>query len=173
MATEEHGAPSGAVNADTPRAVEHFLYRQAEILDERRWQEWLELFTPDGYYWMPVCEEQTTGDGVPNIFYEDHDLMTMRIKRVTHPRAHSQHPPNRMSHVVSNIIVESEDPETGDVVARSKFYAAEFRDDAVRHFAGKYRHHLRRTEDGYRITLQRVDLVDAEGPFEFVLQYWL
>ena len=162
-----------AASAETQRAVEQFLYRQAEILDERRWDDWLGLFSEDGRYWMPAQEEQTTGDGVPNIFYEDRDLMSVRINRVSHPRAWSQHPPNRTSHVVSNVVVEAEDPDTGEVIARSKFYAAEFRNDETRHFAGKYRHHLRRTADGYRIALQRVDLVDAEGPYEFVLQYWL
>lgn len=165
--------PAGGGLGQTQRAVEQFLYRQAEILDERRWDDWLALFTDDARYWMPASEEQTTGDGVPNIFYEDLDLMKVRIARVTHPRAWSQYPPNRTSHVVSNVIIEEEDPKTGDVVARSKFFVAEYRNDATRHFAGKYRHHLEKTKDGYRIKLQRADLVNAEGPFEFVIQYWL
>ena len=63
------------VGGDTQRAVEQFLYRQAEILDDRRWDEWLDLFAEDGRYWMPATETQTTGDGVPNIFYEDCNLM--------------------------------------------------------------------------------------------------
>ena len=166
-------AKQSPVDGDTQRAVEQFLYRQAEILDDRRWDVWLDLFTEDGRYWMPASEAQTTGDGVPNIFYEDRNLMKVRIKRVTHPRAHSQHPPNRTSHVVSNVVIEEADPATGDLVARSKFYAVEFRNDLLRHFAGKYRHDLAKIEDGYRIKLQRVDLVNAEGPYEYVLQYWL
>lgn len=160
-------------STDTQREVEQFLYRQAEILDDRRWDDWLALFAENGRYWMPAAEDQTVGEGVPNIFWEDLDLMRVRIARVSHPRAWSQYPPNRISHVVSNVIIEREDETTGAVVARSKFYAAEFRNDQVRHFAGKYRHHLVRAEDGYRIKLQRVDLVNAEGPFEYVLQYWL
>ena len=164
-------ANSNAV--DTQRAVEQFLYRQSEILDGRRWNEWLALFTEDGHYWMPVTEDQETGDGVPNIFYEDLNLMKVRVGRVTHPRAHSQYPPNRMSHVVSNVVIESEDTASGEVVVRSKFYAAEFRNDILRNFAGSYRHRLQKTKDGFQIQLQRVDLVNAEGPFEYVLQYWL
>jgi benzoate/toluate 1,2-dioxygenase beta subunit len=122
---------------------------------------------------MPAAADQTIADGVPNIFWEDLDLMKVRANRVTHPRAHSQYPPNKTNHVVSNVIIEREDPRTGDVVARSRFHAAEFRNDAVRHFSGRYRHELKRTGDGYRIKLQRVDLVDSEGPFEYVIQYWL
>lgn len=170
---KEIGVDTAGVSLETQRSVEQFLYRQAEILDGRAWDDWLNLFTKDGIYWMPASPEQTTGEGVPNIFYEDHYLMRTRAKRIEHPRAWSQHLTNRTSHVVSNAIVEREDPRTGDVVVRSKFFVAEYRLDAMRYFAGKYRHDLQKGGDGYRIRLQRVDLVNVEGPFEYVLQYWL
>jgi 3-phenylpropionate/cinnamic acid dioxygenase small subunit len=153
--------------------VEQFLYRQAEILDDKHWEEWLDLFTADGRYWMPVSEDQTVADGVPNIFYEDMDLMRVRIKRVGHPRAWSQKPPHKTCHLVSNVVIEKHDAKTGNVVVRSRFHMAEFRRDAVRHFVGKYRHELVRDGDRYRIKLQRVDPVNAEGPYEYVLLTWL
>jgi 3-phenylpropionate/cinnamic acid dioxygenase small subunit len=157
---------------DTQRAVEQFLYRQAEILDGCRWDDWLGLFTDDGRYWMPVTQDQKEWDGVPNIFNEDIHIMEMRARRVVHPHAHSQKPPTRLSHVVSNVVIEKDSP--AEVVARSKFYAAEFRRDNVRHFAGSYRHTLQRDRNGgFKIKLQRVDLVNGEGPYEYVLQYWL
>lgn len=166
------GKTTGA-SVDTQRRVEQFLYAQAEILDDKRWEDWLRLFTEDGIYWMPASPEQETGDGVPNIFYEDVNIMKIRINRVTHPRAHSQRPPTQTSHLVSNVIIENEDARSGDVIARSRFYVSEYRNDVLRHFAGRYRHDLKRTEEGYRIRQQRVDLVNAEGPWEYVLQYWL
>ena len=65
----------------------------------------------------------------------------------------------------------------GDVTVRSKFHCSEYLRYEVRHFAGKYRHDLVRAadEDGdsYRIRLQRVDLLNAEGPFDYVIQWWL
>lgn len=165
--------PAAKVSQEVRTAVEQFLYRQAEIVDDKHWDEWLELFTPDGKYWMPANEEQTLAEGVPNIFYEDLDLMRVRAKRVNHPRAWSQKPPHKTCHVVSNVVMEKHDPATGDVVVRSRFHMAEFRRDTVRHFVGKYRHELKKTADGYRIKLQRIDLVNAEGPFEYVLLTWL
>ena len=63
--------------------------------------------------------------------------------------------------------------KSGDVVVRSKFYMSEFRRDVVRHFAGKYRHHLKKTPSGYRIALQRVDLVNGEGTFDYVILTWV
>jgi 3-phenylpropionate/cinnamic acid dioxygenase small subunit len=133
----------------------------------------MSLFTEDGKYWMPVSEEQQVADGVPNIFYEDMDLMRVRAKRVTHPRAWSQKPPHRTSHVVSNVVVESLDPKTGDAVVNSRFYMVEFRRDALRHFSGKYTHHLKKTPTGYAIKLQRVDLVNGDGTWDYVIQTWV
>lgn len=158
---------------ETQCAVEQFLYRQADILDDRKWDDWLGLFTEDGHYWMPVSEDQTVADGVPNIFYEDLDLMRVRAKRVMHPHAWSQQPAHRTSHVVSNVVIEEEEQETGDVVVRSKFHVVEYWDDRLRHFAGRYRHQLTKTADGYRVRMQRVDLLNADGPFDYVIQTWL
>ena len=158
---------------DKLREVEQFLYRQAEILDGRRWTEFVALFTEDGIYWMPASPEQTTGDGVPSIFHEDRDLMTVRAKRVTHPHAWSQAPMWGTSHVVGNVMIESEDPKSGALTVRSRFHMMEFRRDASRHFAGSYRHELVPTRDGYRIRLQRVDMVNGQGPYDYVLQVWV
>jgi benzoate/toluate 1,2-dioxygenase subunit beta len=162
-----------ASDADTLRRVEQFLYRQAEALDARRWSDFIDLFTADGIYWMPAAPEQTTGEGVPSIFHEDRNLMTVRMKRVTHPHAWSQAPAWGTSHLVSNVAIETEDPRTGEITVRSRFHMMEFRRDESRHFAGSYVHHLRRERDGFRIRLQRVDMVNGQGPYEYVLQVWV
>lgn len=161
------------ISADTQHEVEQFLYLQSDILDERRWEEWLDLFTPEGIYWMPAAADQEVGEGQPNIFYEDHYLMDMRIRRVQHPYAHSQVPGHRTSHVVSNVVIDSEDEASGDVVVRSRFHMVEYRLDDQRYFGGKYTHTLKKTDDGYKIQLQRVDIANVEGPFDYVMQVWL
>src|SRR5712691_10568039 len=77
---------------DTQHAVEQFLYLQAELLDEKRWQGYIDLFAEDGMYWMPSEPSHATWDGMPAIFAEDKNLMTVRMKRVLHPDAWSQRP---------------------------------------------------------------------------------
>jgi benzoate/toluate 1,2-dioxygenase subunit beta len=166
-------ARGGGNGADTQREIEQFLYRQADLLDRRQWEEFIALFATDGVYWMPAEPEQTTGEGVPSIFYEDRDLMRVRMKRVTHPHAWSQAPDWGTNHVVSNVMIEREDARKGDVVVRSRFHMVEFRRDALRHFAGSYVHHLRRTAAGWRIRLQRVDMVNSQGAYDYVLQIWV
>jgi benzoate/toluate 1,2-dioxygenase subunit beta len=162
-----------ADGTDVQRTVEQFLYRQAQCLDDRDWQGFIDLFGADGIYWVPAAPEQTTGDGVPSIFYEDRDLMTVRMKRMEHPHAWSQKTAWGTNHVVSNVVIEKENARTGEIVARSRFHMMEFRNDVVRHFAGSYIHHLKRGKDGLRIALQRVDMVNAQGPYDYVIQAWV
>jgi benzoate/toluate 1,2-dioxygenase subunit beta len=155
------------------RAIELLLYRQANCLDDRHWQGFIDLFTPDGRYWMPATPDQVTGDGVPSIFYEDRDLMQVRMKRLNHPHAWSQKTEWGTNHVVGNIVIGDHDPATGDVTVRSRFHMMEFRNDVSRHFAGSYLHYLKHTAEGYRIKLQRVDMVNGQGPYDYVLQAWV
>jgi benzoate/toluate 1,2-dioxygenase beta subunit len=160
------------VNGSTQHAVEQFLYRQAEVLDAKRWQDYIDLFTEDGVYWMPANPEDKHWDGIPSIFAEDKNLMTVRMKRVLHPDAWSQRPLWGTNHVVGNVIIEKASAN-GDVRARSRFHMMELRRDNVRHFAGSYVHDLKRTRDGYRIRQQRVDMTNAQAAFDYVLQVWV
>ncbi len=64
--------------ADTQRTVEPVLYRQSEILDTRRWQSFIDLFSDDGVYWVPITLEQTEWEGSPSIFAEDKAMMEVR-----------------------------------------------------------------------------------------------
>jgi 3-phenylpropionate/cinnamic acid dioxygenase small subunit len=164
---------NGAPPADLQREVEQFLYAQSEALDAKRWQSYIDLFAADGLYWMPPAPHYTTWDGTPSIFAEDRDMMTVRMKRVQHPHAWSQAPDWGTNHVVSNVTIEKIDPKSGDVHVRSRFHMMELRRDDLRHFAGTYRHHLTRSKDGLRIKLQRVDMVNAQAPYEYVLQVWV
>ena len=50
---------------DVQYDVEQFLYRQAELLDTKQWQPWIDLFANDGVYWMPPEPSYKTWDGMP------------------------------------------------------------------------------------------------------------
>jgi benzoate/toluate 1,2-dioxygenase beta subunit len=153
-------------------AVEQFLYKQADLLDTKQWQKWIDLFTPDGIYWMPPEASYKTWEGQPAIFAEDKNLMTVRMNRVLHPDAWSQRPLWGTNHIVSNVVIEKITPK-GDVHVRSRFHMLELRRDDVRHFAGTYTHHLQKTKTGYRIKLQRVDMTNAQAAYDYVLQVWV
>jgi benzoate/toluate 1,2-dioxygenase subunit beta len=153
--------------------VSALLYRQAEALDAKRWQEFIDLFAEDGIYWAPSDPAHEHWDGMPSVFTEDKDLMTVRMRRILHPNAWSQQAEWGTNHVIGNVTIERVDARSGDVHVRSRFHMMELRRDDVRHFAGSYRHHLARGKDGLRIKLQRVDMVNAQAPYEYVLQAWV
>ena len=152
--------------------VEQFLYKQSELLDSKQWQGWIDLFTPDGVYWMPPAPEYKTWDGQPAIFAEDKNLMTVRMNRVLHPDAWSQRPLWETNHVVSNVSIQKV-AKNGDVEVKSRFHMMELRRDDVRHFAGSYFHNLRKSKKGYAIKLQRVDMTNAQAAYDYVLQVWV
>ena len=156
---------------DLQHRVEQFLYRQAELLDGKDWQAWIDLFTPEGIYWMPSEPSHTTWEGMPAIFAEDKNLMTVRMKRLLHPDAWSQRPLWETNHVVSNVVIQKETND--EVLVRSRFHMLELRRDDVRHFAGRYRHTLKRAGSGFAIQLQRVDMANAQAAYDYVIQAWV
>ena len=171
VAPMARAAPVKAADGDTLARAAQFLYAQSELLDQQQWQAYIDLFTDDGVYWMPVLPEQTEWQGSPSIFAEDKLMMQVRMGRITHPNAWSQSPMWATNHVIGNIVIESETAK--EVVLRSRFHMMELRRDNVRHFGGTYRHTLLKAGKGFRIRLQRVDLFNGQAPFEYVLQIWV
>ena len=165
------GSAKASELGDALREIEQFLYRQSELLDGKLWQDYIDLFTDDGVYWMPVTPEQTEWHGSPSIFAEDKYMMEVRMGRVTHPTAWSQAPMWGTSHVIGNVVIES--ASAGEWIVRSRFHMMELRRDSVRHFGGTYRHTLVRVDGQLKIKLQRVDMFNAQAPYDYVLQVWV
>ena len=164
--------PGLVVDAALQREVEQLLFLQAELLDGKHWQAFIDLFADNGVYWMPVTPEQTEWEGSPSIFAEDKLMMEIRKGRVSHPNAWSQAPMWETNHVVSHVAIEA--MSGGTLQVRSRFHMMELRRDDVRHFGGSYRHTLVRDASGaLRIGLQRVDLFNGQAPFDYVLQIWV
>ena len=166
------GSVSSADTATSlQQRVEQFLFYQSELLDQKQWAAYIDLFSPEGTYWMPVTPEQTEWLDSPSIFAEDRRMMEIRMGRVQHPNAWSQAPQWGTSHVVGNVVIES--ANDSDIRVRSRFQMIELRRDQLRHFAGTYRHTLQQAGEDFKIILQRVDLLNGQAPFDYVLQVWV
>jgi 3-phenylpropionate/cinnamic acid dioxygenase small subunit len=94
------------------RDVEEFLYSEAELLDTRRYEEWLDLFTDDARYWMPMrrnvppdeLEREFTREGADvNWFDEGKDTLGRRVAQIRTGIHWAEEPPSRICHVVSNV----------------------------------------------------------------------
>ena len=149
--------------APDPTAVAAFLYREARLLDERRFEEWRDLFAADGVYWVPARAGQTDPLHEVSIFYDDPAMMAARIRRLRHPRIHAETPESRAVRSVSNI--ELLPPaEAGLVEARSVLAMTEFRAGRQTAYHGRVAWRLVTAAEGdFRIRLKRVDLVNVEG----------
>ena len=123
--------PAGESAVDRAR-FEEFLIAEARLLDERRFREWMELFTEDGTYWVPSVPGQASPFDQASLFYDDRDLMRTRVERLEHPRIHVQTPPSRTAHLVGNVLVEQADEAKGEYVIGSTVIVVEYRDDAQR-----------------------------------------
>ena len=137
--------------------VEALVLREARLLDEQRYPEWLELFAADAIYWIPTRPNQASPQEALSIIYEPRPLLAVRVERLARAEMHVQSPPSRTVHHVSAVEVD------GDQV-RSALIVAEWRAGEARWFAGRVTHRLRKEANGLRIVLKRVDLIDGEAP---------
>ena len=144
--------------------VERFLIEEAALLDRGAYESWINLFTGDGWYWVPASPAQTDPFDHVSLFFENKTLMRMRAERLQHPRAHGVAAPIRTSRVLGNVLIHGRDGS--DILVRSRFHMAEVQDGRQRVFAGTYIHRLAATNDGLRIRVKRVDLVNADAPHE-------
>jgi benzoate/toluate 1,2-dioxygenase beta subunit len=146
--------------------IEEFLIHEARLLDQRRFRDWMELFTDDGTYWVPAVPDQESPFDQASLFYDDRGLMRTRIERLEHPRIHVQTPPSRTAHLVGSTLIESIDEATRECLVGSTVIMVEYRDEQQRIFAGRQHHRLRREGDQLRIVQKRVNLINCDSAFE-------
>jgi|SRR5918999_341616 benzoate/toluate 1,2-dioxygenase beta subunit len=139
------------------KEVEALILREARLLDERRFGDWLELFADDAVYWIPTTPAQASPQEALSIIYEPKSLLALRVERLRRGEMHVQSPPSRTVHHVSGVEVDGDE-------ARSSLVVAEWRAGEARWFAARVLHRLRKEAKGLRIVLKRVDLTDGEAP---------
>jgi 3-phenylpropionate/cinnamic acid dioxygenase small subunit len=151
--------------------VEAFLYREAELLDERRYEEWLDLFTDDCHYFMPMRrnvphdapEREFTREGRDvNWFDEGKDTLTRRVRQILTGIHWAEEPPSRICHMVSNVqVLEATPPgprpEEVEVKCRFLIYRnrVETETDLL---VGKREDQLRRINGDWKIARRKIVL---------------
>jgi benzoate/toluate 1,2-dioxygenase beta subunit len=148
--------------------LQEFIMHEARLLDERRFRDWMALFTEDGTYWVPAIPDQRSPFDQASLFYDDRDLMRTRIERLEHPHIHVLTPPSRTAHLVGNVLIESVDEAKGEYVIGSTMIMVEYRDERQRLFAGRQHHRLHRDGASFRIMQKRVDLINCDSSFEAI-----
>ncbi|MGE8318614.1 MAG: aromatic-ring-hydroxylating dioxygenase subunit beta [Comamonas sp.] len=154
-------APAGE---DLRRGVERFLQHEARLLDERRFSDWLGLWTEQGRYWVPRFHGQANPFEQISLFWEDRMLREVRVRRLENERNWSQQPPTRSTRLLGSIAIEGVDA-AGLLIVRSSLHMTEWRRE-LRHLCGTVFHKLEATPGGgWKIQLKRVDLVNCDDTF--------
>jgi 3-phenylpropionate/cinnamic acid dioxygenase small subunit len=160
------------------REVEQFLYREARLLDERRFHAWLELFTDDVRYWMPgrsnrypkvskaivildpdrYSEEELTREDELAILDETKETLGRRIARLDTGMAWAEDPPSRTRHLLSNIEVEPGDAAS-ELKVYSNFMVYRSRSETEQDFyVGGRQDVLRQVDDVWKIARRKIIL---------------
>ncbi|MGY1408585.1 benzoate 1,2-dioxygenase small subunit [Luteimonas sp. A611] len=148
------------MSADYPKICA-FLYREARLLDERQWDEWLATYAEDASYWMPAWDDddQITEDPqsqISLIYYPDRSGLEDRIFRIKTERSSASMPEPRTSHGVHNVEVLAERGDEVDV--RYNFHTLSHRYKATDQYFGTMFLTLRKAGDGFLIGSKKIVL---------------
>jgi biphenyl 2,3-dioxygenase subunit beta len=150
--------------------IEDFFYFEAELLDDRKLREWLDLLTDDVRYWMPIRDNPLErpedlsdelakpGDGY--YFNDDKQSLRVRVERVYVKNAWAEMPPSRTRHFVSNVRIKSDNGIELEVHSNFLVYRTRMETDQDI-FVGTKRDILRRTNDSFKIAKRTIILDQA------------
>lgn len=170
---EPHGRRAAVtpVLHDRTEAVAHFLYHEAQLLEEARFEEWLALFADDARYVMPVRQTVQPRAGGPArpgrmrfaLYDDDKASLTLRVRRLATGKAHAEVPYSVTQRLITNVVVEP--GEDGTLIAHSRFLV--YQEHRGRHgttFVGKRRDLLRCADGDFAIAERHIELAQSVLP---------
>jgi 3-phenylpropionate/cinnamic acid dioxygenase small subunit len=169
--SQETAQPSVIGSMDLWWDIQQFLFREADLLDNRQFKEWLELLDEDIQYRMPLARnvrrdaisKEYTGPQEAAWFDEGIATLRQRVAQIATGIHWAEEPASRVSHLVTNVRIMAieNDADKGELVkVRSRFLVYQNRlQGEVSLFVGKRLDTLRRTADGWKI-LNREILLD-------------
>jgi 3-phenylpropionate/cinnamic acid dioxygenase small subunit len=147
-----------------PEAREQFrllIEREARLLDQLRFDEWLAMYAPECIYWVPGTPEGGDPRREIAICFDDRRRMEDRIYRLRTGYAWSQAPKSRTVRMISNVEVFDTDRDNARMV-RSNFLISEFRVDGTRFLSGWCGHRFVQSEERWQIQVRQVNLIDCD-----------
>ena len=150
------------MTAPSRESLISFIVREARLIDEAKYEDWLQCYAENGYYWVPLSREQVDGENHNSLAYEDKLLLRLRIDRLQHPRSFSQQPKSRCHHLLQTPEVEVFDVQAQTYETRTQAIYTESRAEEVQQYAVTVWHRLGWIEGDWKIVLKRCDLLNAD-----------
>jgi 3-phenylpropionate/cinnamic acid dioxygenase small subunit len=149
----------------TDQELIDFVVREARLIDQQRFDEWLDMYADDAFYWMPLEWNQTDPRLTCSLMYEDKLLLSIRVERLKGARTFSQKPKSRCHHVLQTPQVDSRDAAANSYVTWTAMHYVETRLEEQTLYAAWATHHLSVEDGGLKIKLKRVDLINCDAAF--------
>jgi 3-phenylpropionate/cinnamic acid dioxygenase small subunit len=137
------------------------IEREARLLDQLRFDEWLSMYAPECIYWVPGTPEAGDPRREITISFDDRRRMEDRIYRLRTGYAWSQAPKSRTVRMISNVEVFSTQQSSIRMV-RSNFLISEFRVDGTRFLSGWCGHRFIENARSWQIRVRQVNLIDCD-----------
>jgi len=143
--------------------IEDFLYHEAQLLDDREYRTWIELFDDDGVYWVPAGKEGDPDDTMA-LIYDNKSRLLERLTRMDGRYFFAQQPPTQTSRLVGNVTVV--DGEPGELLVENRFTLSLLRRDDSQTLAGTCKYRLVREQERYLIRQKTVWLLNRDRPID-------
>jgi 3-phenylpropionate/cinnamic acid dioxygenase small subunit len=151
-----------------PELLPHYaalLYREAACLDDRRWSEWLSLYTDDAEFWVPTwdIEGQPTDDpqaALSLIYYNDRRGLEDRIWRIESGVSPATSPTVRTCHLITNVRVVESGAAAIRVASNWQVQIYRPEQQASSAYFGFYEHLLRPVEESLKIARKKIVLLN-------------
>jgi len=153
----------------TQQDAEAFLYKEAELLDELRLEEWLSLFTPDGLYWIPIDDSLST-DHTASIVRDNALRREERVFHLSNTRFPAQSPRSRTLHMIANVRIAETGPNLFRLHSNQTIHevrAGDFRQvglGVVNTLVAKVEHVLEQHQGTLKIALKKILLINRDMP---------
>jgi 3-phenylpropionate/cinnamic acid dioxygenase small subunit len=160
------GAPDRLMTSDLAELVRYhgiaqFLYREARLQDEHRYEEWESLWTDDAVYWVPANGEYIDPERDMSILYDNRSRIGLRIRQFLTGKRYSQLPTSRLRRVIGNIEVLGDEDGGTRVTANMLLYESHRRGQIL--WAARNEYLLRQVDGQWRLAFKKVALVNNDA----------
>jgi 3-phenylpropionate/cinnamic acid dioxygenase small subunit len=137
------------------------LEREARLLDQLRYDDWLALYAPECIYWVPSTPNAGDPRREISVMFDDRRRLEDRIYRFRTGYAWSQAPASRTVRLVTNVEAFATTRDDSRML-RSNFLISEFWGDETRVLTGWAGHRVVRDTAGWKIQVKQVNLIDCD-----------
>jgi 3-phenylpropionate/cinnamic acid dioxygenase small subunit len=146
--------------SDLMHEVEQFLFLEARLADEHRYEEWEALWTDDGVYWVPANGDDIDPEMQMSIIYDNRSRIGLRVRQLLSGKRYTQEPRSSLRRIVGNVELVSRSGDELNVAANAMTFESSQRGEVT--WASRNEYRLRRSGGGFKIARKKVSLVNND-----------